>query len=150
MELTLRGIERGEVAAAVALISEGTLSPEVEDERRLDEYWDAVIETRRRGGDVVVALSNGVVIAMCQVIVFRHFQHTGGWCGEIESVYVRSDQRSRGVGTALVTYAEGLARERGCYRVQLTSRNERLDAHRFYRSNGYDQCAQGFKKPLLD
>ena len=42
--------------------------------------------------------------------------------------------------------AEDLARERGCYRIQLTSRNVREDAHRFYLANGYGQTSQGFKK----
>lgn len=150
MELVLRPIERDEVAAAVALINEATLSPGVEDDQRLDEYWDAVLETRRRGGELVVALGAGEVVAMCQIIIFRHFQHTAGWCCEIESVYVRSDQRGRGVGAALVAHVEDFARGRGCYRVQLTSRNERLDAHRFYRANGYSQNSQGFKKLLLE
>ncbi|HEY5120953.1 MAG TPA: hypothetical protein VII84_05215, partial [Acidimicrobiales bacterium] len=75
MELVLRGIERDEVAAAVALIDEATLSPGVEDARRLDEYWDAVLETRGRGGELVVAVHDAEVIAMCQIIIFRHFQH---------------------------------------------------------------------------
>jgi GNAT superfamily N-acetyltransferase len=146
--MVLRGIERGEIAAAVDLIAEGTLSPGVEDARRLDEYWDAVLETRARGGDVVVAVRDGEVLAVCQVLIFRHFQRTAGWCAEVESVYVRSDQRGRGVGRALMAFVEEHARQRGCYRVQLTSRNERGDAHRFYRALGYDQMSQGFKKPL--
>ena len=150
MELVLRGIERDEVAAAVALIDEATLSPGVEDARRLDEYWDAVLETRRRGGELVVAVHDGEVVAMCQIIIFRHFQHTAGWCCEIETVYVRSDRRGRGVGAALLAHAEDFARDRGCYRVQLASRSERLDAHRFYRARGYSQNSQGFKKLLVD
>ena len=61
-------------------------------------------------------------------------------------MHVRDDMRSRGVGAQLLHAAEDLARERGCYRVQLTSRNVRDDAHRFYRANGYEQMSQGFKK----
>jgi GNAT superfamily N-acetyltransferase len=148
VELELRGIERDEVAAAVALINEGTLSPGVEDARRLDEYWEAVLEVRDRGGELLVALHDGVLVGMCQVIIFRHFQHTAGWCAELETVYVGSDARGHGVGAAMLAHAEALAHERGCYRVQLTSRNERLDAHRFYRARGYDQVSQGFKKLL--
>jgi GNAT superfamily N-acetyltransferase len=148
--MVLRGIERDEVAAAVALINEATLSPDAEDDQRLDEYWDAVLETRRRGGELVVAVYEGEVVAMCQIIIFRHFQYTAGWCCEIETVYVRADQRGRGVGAALLAHAEDFARDRGCYRVQLASRNERLDAHRFYRAHGYHQNSQGFKKPLAE
>jgi GNAT superfamily N-acetyltransferase len=148
VELVLRGIERDEIAAAVALIDEATLSPGVEDPRRLDDYWDAVLDVRQHGGELLVALHEGAVVGMCQIIVFRHFQHTAGRCCELESVFVRSDMRGRNVGAALVARAEAFAREKGCYRVQLASRNERLDAHRFYRTHGYVQNSQGFKKLL--
>lgn len=114
----------------------------------MDAYWRAVTETRTRRGDVLVAELDGEVIGVCQVMVFPHFQHTGGWCAELESVHVRSDLRGRGIGAQLLHSAEGLARAHGCYRIQLTSRNVREDAHRFYRTNGYEQTSQGFKKPL--
>ncbi len=147
--LEVRGIERGEVAAAVAIINEGTLSPGDEHPEREDEYWAAVVEVRERRGDVLVAVDDGVVVGVCQVIVFRHFQHTGGWCAELESVYVRADRRGQRIGAAMLEVAESLARAAGCYRVQLTSRNVRVDAHRFYVAHGYEQAAQGFRKSLL-
>jgi GNAT superfamily N-acetyltransferase len=142
----VRPIAYADVTAAVELLRGGSLMPEFEDVIRVDDYWSAVEETRRQRGDVLVAEVDGEVVGVCQVIVFQHFQHAGGWCGEIESVHVRSDMRSRGVGAQLLAAAEELARERGCYRIQLTSRNVREDAHRFYLANGYDQTSQGFKK----
>jgi GNAT superfamily N-acetyltransferase len=142
----VRPIDYEDVAAAVGLLMGGSLTPEFEDTTKVKDYWSAVEETRRRRGDVVVADVDGDVVGVCQVIVFQHFQHAGGWCCEIESVHVRSDMRSRGIGAQLLAAAEALARERGCYRIQLTSRNVREDAHRFYLANGYEQTSQGFKK----
>ena len=150
VELVLRGIERDEVAAAVDLIIEGTLSPGVEDPSRLDDYWAAVVQGRERGGEVFVALMDTQVVAMCQVVIFRHFQRTAGLCAELESVYVRGDLRGRGVGARLIAHAEAFARERGCYRLQLTSRNERHDAHRFYERHGFTPVSQGFKKSVVE
>jgi GNAT superfamily N-acetyltransferase len=150
VNLEFRGIERQEVAAAVALIIESTLSVGSEDPGRLEDYWDAVLDVRERGGEVIVVVDDGDVVGMCQLIIFRHFQHTAGWCAELESVYVRSDRRGQGVGSAILAFAEDWARRSGCYRMQLTSRNERLDAHRFYRAQGYLQMSQGFKKSLID
>jgi GNAT superfamily N-acetyltransferase len=66
----------------------------------------------------------------------------------VESVHVRDDWRSRGVGAALLVAAEAIARREGCYRMQLTSRHVRNDAHRFYEANGYVATSQGFKKLL--
>jgi GNAT superfamily N-acetyltransferase len=142
----VRPIAYADVTAAVELLRGGSLMPQFEEVTRVDDYWAAVEETRRQRGDVLVAEVDADVVGVCQVIIFQHFQHAGGWCAEIESVHVRSDVRSRGIGATLLAAAEELARERGCYRIQLTSRNVREDAHRFYLANGYDQTSQGFKK----
>jgi GNAT superfamily N-acetyltransferase len=142
----VRPIDYEDVATAVGLLMGGSLTPQFEDTTNVSDYWSAGEETRRQRGDVLVADVDGDVVGVCQVIIFRHFQHAGGWCCEIESVHVRSDMRSRGIGAQLLAAAEALAQERGCYRIQLTSRNVREDAHRFYLANGYDQTSQGFKK----
>jgi GNAT superfamily N-acetyltransferase len=139
-------MQLGDVDSAVELLRGGSLTPESEDPTHVGDYWSAVEETRRQRGDVLVADVDGAVVGVCQVIIFQHFQHAGGWCAEIESVHVRSDLRSRGIGALLLRAAEELAVERGCYRIQLTSRNVRVDAHRFYLANGYEQTSQGFKK----
>ncbi|MGA2124286.1 MAG: GNAT family N-acetyltransferase [Acidimicrobiales bacterium] len=148
MDVVIRPIERDDVRAASLVVQGGSLSPGFEDENDVERYWDAVEETRRRRGDVLVATYRGEVVGVCQVMVFPHFQHTGGWCCELESVHVRADYRSRGVGTQLLEAAEALARREGCYRMQLTSRNVRLDAHRFYERQGFEATSQGFKKLL--
>ncbi len=146
--LVVRPIAIEDVAAAAQLVREGSLTPDAERVEDVDAYWSAVQETRRRFGDVLVA-DDGEVIGVVQVMVFPHFQHTGRWCCELESVHVRADRRDCGIGTRLIDAAEKLARERNCYRVQLTSRNVRDDAHRFYRRLGFEQTSQGFKKILI-
>lgn len=137
-----------DIRAASLVVQGGSLTPEVEDEHDVDAYWAAVEETRRRRGDVLVADDDGDIIGVTQVMVFQHFQHTGGWCCELESVHVRSDRRGEGIGAMMLEAAEDLARARGCYRIQLSSRNVRVDAHRFYRRNGFELTSQGFKKTL--
>ncbi len=91
---------------------------------------------------------SGVVVGMCQLLLFRHFQRRGGRCAEIESVHVRADRRAQGIGSALVHAAVEAARDGGCYRVQLTSNVERSDAHRLYRSLGFEPTHVGFKLQL--
>jgi GNAT superfamily N-acetyltransferase len=144
----IRPIEYGDVAAAIELLRGGSLVADYEDITRIDDYWSAVVETRAQRGDVLVAEADDQVVGVCQVLIFQHFQHAGGWCCEVESVHVRGDMRSRGIGSLLLAAVEDIARARGCYRVQLTSRNVREDAHRFYLANGFGQTSQGFKKFL--
>lgn len=148
MTPAVRPIAYDDVTVAAVLVRDGSLTPEAERVDDVEGYWAAVLETRARGGDVLVADLDGEVVGVCQVMIFQHFQHAGGWCCELESVHVRDDRRSRGIGAALLATVEELAIARGCYRMQLTSRNVRDDAHRFYRANGYVQTSQGFKKSL--
>ena len=149
MTLSVRPIAYDDVGVAAVLVRDGSLTPETERVDDVDSYWAAVVETRARGGDVLVAQLDGDVVGVCQVMVFQHFQHAGGWCCELESVHVRDDCRSRGIGAAMLAAAEAVAVTKGCYRMQLTSRNVRGDAHRFYVANGYVQTSQGFKKVLV-
>ncbi len=146
MAVRIRSIEEDDIATAVLVITGGSLAPQCESTQRLGDYWSAVQRTRSQGGDVLVADEDGEVVGVCQVILFQHFQHAGGWCCELESVHVRDDRRSHGIGAMMLEAAEMLARERGCYRIQLTSRNVRVDAHRFYVANGYEATSVGFKK----
>lgn len=148
MEVTVRPIALDDVEAASLVVQGGSMTPEREHEREIDAYWRAVEETRRRRGEVLVAEVDGEVVGLCQVMIFPHFQNTGGWCCELESVHVRSDQRGLGIGAMLLERAEALAREQGCYRIQLTSRVVREDAHRFYEAHGYVPSHRGFKKLL--
>jgi GNAT superfamily N-acetyltransferase len=150
MPAVIRPIKYEDLESAVSVIQAGSLNPAHEDLGRLDAYWRAVCDTRGNGGDVLVAESGGEVVGVCQVIVFTHFQHAGQACCELESVHVRSDHRNKGIGALLLAHAETIAREAGCYRVQLTSRNVRQDAHRFYITRGFSLTSQGFKKLLLD
>ncbi len=48
----------------------------------------------------------------------------------------------------MMAWAHAWGVARGCALAQLTSDKRRTDAHRFYRSLGYEQSHEGFKRPL--
>ena len=148
MSLRVRPIERADVAAAVAAVVDGAVDPASEDPSDVVAYWSAVEATRAGGGEVLVAEQDDEVVGVCQLLILPHFIHRGGRCAELEGVFVRARHRGRGAGAALIAAAEERARAAGCYRIQLTSRNVRRDAHRFYVAHGYEATHQGFKKAL--
>jgi GNAT superfamily N-acetyltransferase len=146
--VVVRPIEEVDVPSVVAILIGGAIGGLVEDASRLDDYWSAVLETRDRDGDVLVADVDGEVVGVCQVMVFRTLGHVGGRVAELENVHVRANRRSRGIGANLLKAAENLARQRGCFRLQLTSNAARADAHRFYAAHDYQPSHKGFKKYL--
>lgn len=83
-----------------------------------------------------VAEIDGAVVGFAGAFVRGHFDEDG-LLGILAALVVDEEERSRGIGAALVAEAEGWMRERGCRSVMLTSRTHRVDAHRFYERLGY-------------
>ncbi len=126
----IRPIRRSDLVTVIDIQVGGSLHPDAEDPTKVDAYWRGVDETRRAGGDVFVAEVEQEVVGFYQLLVFRHFQHVGSLCAEVESVHVRASDRGRGIGSAMMAHATEEATQRNCYRLQLTSNNVRDDAHR--------------------
>jgi GNAT superfamily N-acetyltransferase len=133
----------------IELLDRGALADRKEDPSDEMTYLTALFEIQAMdGSDVLVAVTNGEVVGVCQLLVFRHIQHRGGVCGELESMHVHPDFRGKGIGTLLLAAVEKAAKDAGCYRLQLTSNLERTDAHRFYERHGFTNSHIGFKKLL--
>ncbi len=144
----IREARAQDVEEIVRLLVGGSLSPEAERPEELDRYAEALAELTEGPGAVLVAEVDGEVVGVGQLITFRHLQHAGGRCAEVESLHVDARLRSQGIGGALLDEMERRASELGCYRIQLTSNLRRPDAHRFYEAHGYAGSHRGFKKSL--
>jgi GNAT superfamily N-acetyltransferase len=146
--LTVRLARPGDAPRLAALLAAGSLRG-TEDASDVLAYGSALEEiSDTPGSDVLVAVLDGEVVGVCQLITFRHLQERGGRCAEIESVHVAEGVRSSGIGGALVEAAVARAAAAGCYRVQLTSDKSRTAAHRFYLRHGFEASHEGFKRYL--
>ena len=147
--MTLRNARPVDVPRLVELLQHGALGEGKEDVSDAAAYSEALAEIQRTPGcAVLVAEVDGEVVGVCQVIVFRHFQQRGGRCAEVESMHVHPGHRGSGVGARLLAGAVEVARDAGCYRVQLTSDRRRTGAHRFYERQGFVPSHLGFKLVL--
>lgn len=95
-----------------------------------------------------VVEADGAVIATFQLIVIPGLVGFGRTRAKLESVHVRPEWRGRGIGSRMVARAEAEARAAGAGVMELTSNKARADAHRFYRTLGFEQSHEGFKKSL--
>lgn len=67
----------------------------------------------------------------------------------IEDMIVDKNERKKGIGKALISELQRLAKERDCTQVILVTEANRLDACRFYESVGFHPSAnRGYKKKL--
>ena len=67
--------------------------------------------------------------------------------GRVTALAVLPEFQGRGIGRALLARCEEILFAAGVDRIELTSGSQRADAHRFYRSAGYDETGVRFVKP---
>jgi GNAT superfamily N-acetyltransferase len=97
---------------------------------------------------VLVADVDGAVAGMCQVSVIRQLEHLGASLAELDSIHVVEAYRSAGITPVLTDAAIALARDAGCYRIQLTKQKDRPSAVAFYESVGFVASYEGLKLDL--
>lgn len=123
------------------------------DVRRTDEEPAAreVFERYLDRADAVllVAEEEGRVVGLLDMEYRARLNFTSpqAW---IPDLVVDEDARSAGVGRALMTRAEELARERGCWGMTLESATWRERAHAFYVREGWADTGKSFSKPLAE
>jgi GNAT superfamily N-acetyltransferase len=98
---------------------------------------------------LMVAELDGVVVGAFHLTIIQYVANRGGRVAQIENVIVDPTVRGRGIGEAMMRWAIDEARQRGCFRVQLTSNKVRKRAHRFYARLGFVASHEGMKL-LLD
>ena len=102
---------------------------------------------------LLVATSlQGEVLATMQLTVIPGLARVGSSRLQIEAVRVRSDQRNREIGGAMIRWAVNNAASHGAQLVQLTSDAAHTDAHRSYERLGFEVTHVGFKRavPTID
>jgi aminoglycoside 6'-N-acetyltransferase I len=72
--------------------------------------------------------------------------HLAKPAARITALVVSAEARRRKIGQRLVDHALASARQAGCGRVELTSANDRAEAHAFYRAQGFEQGSLRFHR----
>jgi GNAT superfamily N-acetyltransferase len=97
---------------------------------------------------VIVAEVAGELAGTLQLTYIPGLTYTGGERAQIEGVRIAAEQRGRGVGQLMITWAIDQARARGCRVVQLTTDRQRPEAIRFYQKIGFRPSHMGMKYHL--
>lgn len=154
--LEIRSARCADLAAIVALLADDALGARRErtdaasgEDAPADGYAEAFAAIEADPGcELLVVCRDARVIGTMQLNYAPGLSRHGAWRATIEAVRVARDERSRGLGRAMIEYAIGRARSRGCRIVQLTSDRSRIEAHRFYERLGFVASHVGFKLEL--
>jgi GNAT superfamily N-acetyltransferase len=98
--------------------------------------------------ELIVTEMDGAVIGTLQLTFTPSISFEGSKRCTVESVRVDEKYRGQGIGRKMMLWAIERAKQRGCISMQLTTNNDRSDAHRFYESIGFSRSHIGMKLKL--
>lgn len=104
---------------------------------------------RLLAGPDVIALLVGEPAVGLAVLTLRPNVWYDGPVALLDELYVVPGRRGRGVGSALVTAAETITRDRGGELLEINVDGEDTDARRFYERHGYTNTEPGQDQPML-
>ena len=96
---------------------------------------------------VCVAEIDGQVAALAAYCVVDLLEWSQPQC-RITTLVVDASHRRRGLARELLGRVESIARERGCFRLEVTTQAERRDAMELYLALGFHERPHRFVKPL--
>jgi GNAT superfamily N-acetyltransferase len=101
---------------------------------------------QQAGGIVVGAFVDGKIIGTCTVNLCANLSWSGRPYAIVENVIVAPDQRGKGVGTAVLKFAQDFAQESGCYKVALMTGSKKPETLKFYEAAGFSGDKTGFQR----
>jgi GNAT superfamily N-acetyltransferase len=95
-----------------------------------------------------VAVDGDAIVGTFALLVMDNLLHRGAPSGVVEDVGVAPELHGRGIGKAMMQHAMQRCRDRGCYKLVLSSNAKRSNAHAFYASLGFEQHGVSFHVTL--
>lgn len=94
--------------------------------------------------EIHVAQSGPAVVGTFALIFIGGLPHHARDSCIVEDVVVAAARQGQGLGRQMMQFARQRSAERSCYKLVLSSHVERLKAHRFYESLGFDRHGYSF------
>lgn len=145
--ITLRVATKSDLPKILRLYAQ----PDLDDGRVLAlGQAEAIFERMATYPDyrVYVALEDNTVVGTFAMLIMDNLGHLGAPSVVIEDVAVDPQQQGHGIGRQMMQYAMLLAREKGCYKVALSSNLKRTRAHQFYESLDFERHGYSYKISL--
>jgi len=151
MNANFRNAEYADLNRIISLLADDFLGQQ--RERLEDPLPECYVEAFREieadpNNELIVAETDGEIIGTLQLIFTPSLSHQGSKRCTVESVRVDEKHRGNGIGREMMRWAIERAKEKGCASMQLTTHNDRSDAHRFYISLGFSSTHTGMKLKL--
>ena len=95
-----------------------------------------------------VAERDGRIVGSFALLIMDNLGHLGAPSGIVEDMVVAPSVQAQGVGRTMMAFARNRCREKGCYKLVLSSNAKRERAHEFYESLGFARHGYSFRLDL--
>ncbi len=116
------------------------LSTSFDDYRKV--FTEICSDPRR---ELLVAEYQGEVVGTVALFIMPSLSHSANPYALVENLIVNLKYRRKGIGKKLMEYTIARAKQERCHRIELCSDKRRREAHRLYRSVGFEASAYGFR-----
>jgi len=111
-----------------------------------DNYRKVFAEiSNNRRRELLVSEYEGEVVGTVALFIIPNLSHGATPYALVENLVVNHKYRRKGIGKKLMEYTIARAKQEGCHRIELVSDRRRKEAHRLYRSLGFEPSAYGFR-----
>lgn len=86
---------------------------------------------------IFVARFEGKIVGTFALLIMENLAHHGSPSAIVEDVGVLPSFQGQGIGKEMMLFAMDYAKEKGCYKLNLSSNMKREKAHQFYESMGF-------------
>jgi len=93
---------------------------------------------------IFIATHDSEVVGTFAFLIMENLVNGGLPSGIVEDVAVLAEYQGEGIGRQMMHFAFERCRERGCYKLVLSSNEKRTAAHRFYDSLGFKRHGFSF------
>lgn len=97
---------------------------------------------------VFIAELDNEIVGTFALLIMENMAHLGTPSAVVEDVGVLPTIQSKGIGKLMMEFALNYAKEKGCYKMSLSSNLRREKAHQFYESLGFQKHGFSFLTDL--
>ncbi len=97
---------------------------------------------------VFVAIHEQQIVGTFALLIMENMAHNGTPSAVVEDVGVLPILQGKGIGKLMMKFALKYAKEKGCYKMSLSSNLRREKAHQFYESLGFKKHGFSFLMDL--
>lgn len=87
---------------------------------------------------IIVAEEDGKIVSSCVSVIIPNLTHNQQPYAFVENVITDKEYRKRGLATACLDYARGIAVRENCYKLMLLTGSKQESTLNFYRQAGYN------------